>query len=88
MSGGNKKSKVCGFHRSALAILDEGNAPIRMEPVVGMLGLRIKEPQSAKVYLLDLAGRCEQLIRGTVQNGELVLPLPGEHKALFYGITR
>ncbi len=67
-----------------VAILDEGDAPIRMEPVMGTLRLRVREPQSMKVYLLGLDGRRDGLLQPELQDGELLLPMPGEHKALFY----
>jgi len=72
----------------AVAIQDEGDAPIRIEPVMGTLRLKIREPQSAKVYLLDLNGTRGRMVQSTIQNAELVLPLPGEHRALFYEIIR
>ncbi|MFC1712302.1 hypothetical protein ACFL6S_01470 [Candidatus Poribacteria bacterium] len=71
-----------------VAVLQEGEAPILIEPVMGTLRIKIRDPRSAKVHLLGLTGIPERQIQAKVEDDELVLPLPGEHKAVFYEITQ
>jgi len=57
---------------------------LRLEPVMGTLRLRVREPQSMKVYLLGLDGRRDGLLQAAVEDGEMVLPMPGEYRTVFY----
>jgi hypothetical protein len=70
-----------------VAVLAVGEAPILTEPIRGTLTLRVREPESAKVRLLDHVGRPTGQIDAEVKDGALVLPMPGEKGVLFYHIA-
>jgi hypothetical protein len=71
-----------------VAVLAQGEPPVLVEPVLGRIALAVQEPASMTVRLLDPAGAEGQAVAGDVVGGALILPLPGEHKALFYLISR
>jgi len=71
-----------------VAVLAQGEAPVLVEPVLGTLALALAEPAGMTVRLLDAAGVEGKAVPAEVQDGSLVLPLPGEHRALFYLISR
>jgi hypothetical protein len=70
-----------------VAVLEVGDAPILTEPIRGKITLRVRDPETAKVRLLDHVGRPAGEISAEVKEGALVLPLPGENGALFYHVT-
>jgi hypothetical protein len=71
-----------------VAVLAQGEPPVLAEPVLGSLALALREPASMTVRLLDAAGAEGTAVPAEVEDGSLILPLPGMHKALFCLVSR
>jgi hypothetical protein len=71
-----------------VAVLAQGEAPVLVEPVLGRMALAVRDPETMSVRLLDPAGKPGEAVAGDVAQGALVLLLPGEHKSLFYLLSR
>ncbi len=70
-----------------VAILELGEEPVRSQPVTGTLRLRVRDAADAEVWVLDHAGRRRRRIEAGVDQGRLVLHLPGHQRAYFYQVA-
>lgn len=70
-----------------VAVLNFGESPIITEPIKGELSMTLENSENAQVFVLDDQGQRIGKVPAHIQNGELILPLPGDHKTRFFEVA-